>query len=772
MATQERSEAAIAQPVARTEPRRSTSRFERGLFYLLATMAIVYGFLAGLKTIAEFDLGWQMATGRWIVQHHQIPSVEVFSYTAAGQPWIYPVGAGLIFYGAFLLGGYALISWLAASACAAVVAILVRRRTVASAALAILAVPLITARTTPRAEMFTVMLFAATLSLLWQQHERGNAKLWLLPILMAAWVNLHPGFISGLGLLGAYIMVEALDMVWPEQRDAAVEHLRSAWPWLLATFAATLINPWGWKVFQVIARQEAAMGAHSQLILEWAPIPFNWMHIRSGLSPLDPDEFYVLLLILLVAVPAAVLQRQLGAAILMAAAPIPALRHMRFTALFSIIAVVIGSSVITSLVERGKPKISSVRWRAAMAMALILPVALLAVSRTRGIVTNRTYLAATNLVSFGTGLSWWFPEKAAAFVERENLPGQIFSTGSEGAFMIYRLGPKYKDYIDGRAIPFGTDMMLRSSRLKAIPPDSPEWKQEIERYDINVILIPIGRFSALQFFPMLKQFCQSDQWRPVYLDEVSVVFLRRRPETEDLIRRLQIDCLTAPLPAGSVSGNRSSAFNQWANAASVLHALGRDAEATNAVEKALNLVPASGYLYFLRGHIYEDAGNLAQAERDYLHSTRLEPNLVAPWSALAAFYQNRGQTETAIDAWRHAADASTSPWEPLVSLGYADLQAYKPKDALAAFDEAAGSIPSNSDLMVDKNVLANIAHGRARSWFYLGDLNRAIRFDEQASRLIADPNLWMQLAALYDRAGRPSDANRVRAQASVLANSR
>ena len=66
-------------------------------------IALVYAFAAGLKTIAHFDLGWQ-----WIVEHHQIPSTEVFTYTAAGQPWIYPVGSGLLFYGLYLLGGYAL----------------------------------------------------------------------------------------------------------------------------------------------------------------------------------------------------------------------------------------------------------------------------------------------------------------------------------------------------------------------------------------------------------------------------------------------------------------------------------------------------------------------------------------------------------------------------------------------------------------------------------------------------------------------------------------
>lgn len=753
-----------AAPPAPPEARSGGPARGRLLFYLLAGVALVYAFAAGLKTIAEFDLGWQMATARWIVQHHQIPSVDVLSYTAAGQPWIYPVGAGLIFYATFLLGGYALISWLAAFTCAGVVALLLRRGSLVSAALAILAVPAIASRTTPRAEMFTVLLFAATLSLLWEHHHSGNARLWPLPLLMAAWVNLHPGFIVGLGLLGGYVMLELLDLLWADQRSSALDRLRHAWPWLLATVAATLLNPWGWKVFQVVERQQAAMSEHSQLILEWAPIPLNWTRIQSGLSLMDPDWFYVLLLVAAIVVPIALLRRQFGAAILVGAAAIPPLRHMRFTALFSIVVVIVGGAVLSSFVDTLKPRITNTRLRPILAGAAVFLLACLVATRVMRTVTNRAYLSETSLVSFGAGLSWWFPEKAAAFVERENLPGQIFTTIENGAHLAYRLGPKYKDYLDGRAIPFGTDLMMRSIRLKASPPDSPLWKQEAERYDINVILIPIGRFSALQFFPVLKQFCESDQWRPVYVDEVSVVFLRRRPETEELIRRLQIDCATAPLPSSPAAGG-VTAFNQWANAASVLRALGRNQEAAAAVNQALAIFPDSGYLHYLRGHMFQESGNLGGAERDYLLATRLEPNLVAPWSALAAFDQDRGRMPEAIAAWENAADASRWPWEPLVSLGYANLQAHRPKEALAAFDRAASSLPEHYDLMVDNSVLANIAHGRSRSWYYLGDLRRAISFDEQAAQLLRDPDLWLQLASLYDQAGRPQDAARVRAQA-------
>jgi len=382
---------------------------ERILFYLLSAVALIYALSAGLKTIAEFDLGWQMATGRWIVQHHQIPSTEVFSYTAAGQPWIYPVGAGLLFYGVFLLGGYPVLSWLAAAACAGVVALLLRRGSAVFAALAILAVPLITSRTTPRAEMFTVVLFAATLSLLWQQHESGDARLWLLPVLMAAWVNLHPGFIAGLGLLGAYVMLEALDMLWPAQRSEATGRLRRAWPWLVVTLAATLLNPWGWNVFQVIARQEAAMGAHSQLILEWAPIPLNWVHIRNGLSPRDPDEFYVLLLVVILAVAIALMRRQIGATILMCGATFFPIRHMRFIALFGVVVVIVGGAVLTSFVDTLKHKMGGRRVRSMVAIAAVLPLVGLAAKRVTNVITDRTYLSGTNLVCSARDCPGGFP---------------------------------------------------------------------------------------------------------------------------------------------------------------------------------------------------------------------------------------------------------------------------------------------------------------------------------------------------------------------------
>ncbi len=201
-----------------------------------------------------------MATGRWVAQHHHIFSTDVFSYTSDGEPWIYPVGSGLIFYAAFLLGGFALISWLGAAACVGTIALLLRRGSAVSAAIAILAVPLIATRTTPRAEIFTVVLFAAYLSLLWENYQTGRAALWLLPLLMIAWVNLHLGFVAGLGLIAAFVGVELLELPSSDsRRREAIQRLKRALPWYAVTVVATLVNPWGWGLYQALVRQNQAM---------------------------------------------------------------------------------------------------------------------------------------------------------------------------------------------------------------------------------------------------------------------------------------------------------------------------------------------------------------------------------------------------------------------------------------------------------------------------------------------------------------------------------
>ena len=749
-------------------PSRGSPLRERFGFLLLAAVALMYAFLAGLRTVSDYDLFWQMATGRWVAQHHAVFSTDVFSYTAQGQPWIYPVGSGLLFYAAFLIGGYGLLSWLGAMACIATIALLLRRRSAVTEALAIIAVPAIAYRTAPRADMFTVVMFAAYLSILWEQYENGTGKLWLLPLLMAAWVNLHLGFIAGLALVCAYTALEAIRWFSTQRRQATGKTFKTAFPWLTATLLATLLNPWGWGIYRALFRQEAELAMHSERITEWIGISLNSAALKQAFSLHDPaSSGEWLLLCAAVAVVIAIFRRQWPAALLLAGGIWIAMRHVRFLALLACVVVVVGGAAFNSVLHAARSRIANGRLFSILTGGVVAGLVLLAAIRSFDLVSNRYYLSGNEISSFGPGLSWWFPEAAMDFIERENLPPQVFNGYEEGGYLVWRLGLKYRDYIDGRAIPFGPEALSHLQQVLQSSPDSANWQHEADMYGIKTAVFSLARLSGLKYVgSVLPDYCNSENWKPVYLDEVSAVFVRRLPETQALIERFPVDCSTAPLPAAARSRNKATEFNRWANTAALLLALHRNQEAASASARALSIFDNSAALWYIHGKALLLMGNLREAERDLLQSAALQVN-VATWSELADLYRSQRRFPDAIDALQRLAVISPHPPVILMALGYTYLEARRPKDALLAFDRAERALPPGTSNLA----LADADNGRALAWSMVGDLEKAASFEEMAVALAPRiSNYWNQLAHFYDLQGRATDAEKAREKAAALTN--
>jgi Flp pilus assembly protein TadD len=740
---------------------------ERRVFLILVGLALIYAFLAGLRTVSDLDTGWQLATGRWVVQHHHVPSVDVLSYTAQGEHWIYPVGAGVIFYLAFLIGGYALLSWMSAAACVGTIALLLRRGSAASAAIAILAVPLIAERTPPRADMFSVVLFAAFLSILWENYETGRARLWLLPLLMLVWVNVHFGFAAGLGLMLAYAGTEMLEVVCGAmRRRAALQRLRRAYPWLLGTAAVTLMNPWGWGIYRALLLQSQAQ---QSWIAEWKGIRFNWPTASAAFAQGGVrSAIFSLLAIAVIAGVMALLRRQWGAAILLFAAAYAPVRHIRMGAVFACIVVVVGGQNLAAALDRIGSWVRLPRLRTAFAGIAVMLLAMLTYSRSADLVTNRFYFGADpHLATFGTGLSWWFPRRAAEFIEQQHLPGQVFNTYDEGGYLTWQLGPQRLDYIDGRDTLFGVKRVEQERQLLASPPDSPLWKEETSRYNINTILLSRG--DGIDH-GQLKKLCASNTWQPVYLDEVSAVFVRRMPQTETLILRFGVDCTTAPLPAETDFSSRAQEFAAWSNAAGVLAVLGRNPEALHAADKALAMFPGSVSTRLVRAAALGGLNRLPEAEKELLTAVALSPSAYT-WSDLAQFYRHEGRGTEAIAALKKAVELQADPHQTLLELGYYALSAGHPEDALKALDRAERFASSDEKKTSGRGSFAyKLATGRAEAWKQMGDAKRAAAFQEEAVKLAPDaPQPWLNLAAIYELQGRSADADRAKARAASLA---
>jgi tetratricopeptide (TPR) repeat protein len=647
--------------------------------------------------------------------------------------------------------------------------LLVRRGGLWTAALAAIAVTVIADRTMARAAMFTALLFASLLTMLWEYHETGRAPLWSLPLLMLAWVNLHLGFEAGLALIAAYVGIELLEALWPARRKAALERLRRSWGWLLAAVFATLANPWGWGVYRALARQQSAMKQHSLWIAEWSPLRLNWTAISSAFSlHTTSGDIYLLVIAAVAGVTVAIWRRRFGVALLLAAAAWLDTQHVRYNALFAAVVVVLAAAAFADATAYVAARFHSNRSLLLRSIAVLF-ISAFVLFRVSELVRGRNYLEVNESTAFGVGLSPQMPSGAAGFLAHVDVGGNVFNTYEEGGFLSFVIGRRYPDYVDGRALPFGQQLIGRSGELSKAQPDSPEWQKEIARYNIAAIVLPLARYNVLEYFPALDQFCHSDIWKPVYLDDSSVVFVRRGEAT---IALLPVDCATAPLPAVPPTGTDRNAFDRWVNASAVLRSLGRNTEATAANERALAMFPTSAYARWNQAILSLMAGNLPAAEEQLRLAARYDPACPVIWANLGDVYEHQGKLADAIAVWEKASKLDPHSWNALLPLAYLYLEAHRPEDARAAFDELSSILSSDPQSVLPGATLARLLRGRAAVAVAMGDSAAAQRLEDEALRHDpGSPDDWRQLAHIYAIYGRASDAQRAEQHANDATSS-
>ncbi len=748
-------------------------------------------------------MGWHLATGRYVVQHHAIPSTDVLSYTSPGAEWIYPPFAGVLFYGIYNALGYAGLTWFCALALMALVACLVqgsfsRSESIAAAVLAIFAMPTLAVRMVPRPDLFTQLFFAIFLTQLWRFHRcsaadgdpehdgstaalrRARQRLWILPLVMLLWVNLHPGFLAGLGVLIAYLLVEGLELVFPLRRKTALLRLRQAWPALATTLAVTLLNPFGYKIFKaslaLAGVQPATQAATGPDVWELQAMPISLPSLAQALDWRGfGSSFWWLAVIAVIVIAVALWNRQLGAALVMAVALFGSIQHVRYQGMFAITAVVVGSTVLPDAFQKYRQasakvsvgRASPLRWLVAIvACALCL---LFTCVRIADLISSRAYIVANSATLFGPGESWWFPERAAAFIQRENLPGNIFQDYNLGGFAAWRLGPAYRDFIDGRNV--SPAVWTEKQGFISAPPDSPLWEKESDRRGINLLFFPLGRFSG-GGTPDLMSLCQSHLWRPVYLDEVSIVLLRNRPENRPWIDRFEVNCSTQQF-VPPTQASRRELSNFYANSGSVLLSLHRNDEAMDALVRGEGISPDDPVIHRTLALLYEARQQSGDAEQEYETALSLRKDLAVSWFDLGEFYFFHRRFADARPLVLTAAQLTLSPVREYLLLGYIDLALHQPEPALLDFSKAEKAILGHwqGRLIVDPDFYAEIAEGRAQAYLASGEQQRAIESQLEAIRRTPEVvSRWQALASIYDAAGRQDLAEQARQKAQALSS--
>src|SRR5436190_3325908 len=232
--------------------------------------------LGGNRLLIDPDTMWQVTVGQWIIDHREVPTVDVYSFTMRGEPWMSTQWLAQVLYAkAFAVAGWSGPVVLAAGAIAVTFALLTRflfRRLSGGATLTFFAAAL--ALTMPhmlaRPHVLALPLLVAWTAGLTAAADRREAPSFRLLPLMALWANLHGGFVFGLALLAPF----AFDALWNREGSRRTS---LALRWIafgVCALAASCVTPYGWESI-LASRKILELGELLHLIYEWMWADFS-----------------------------------------------------------------------------------------------------------------------------------------------------------------------------------------------------------------------------------------------------------------------------------------------------------------------------------------------------------------------------------------------------------------------------------------------------------------------------------------------------------------
>ena len=501
---------------AQSEPRVLIS----GATFAAAALALI-ACTATFLIPPDYDYWWHLADGRYIVTHHALPAPDVFSFTATGRPlvvheWLTEVPMYLLHHAFGIRGPLALFALGAVAVVLLTFSTLRRLQLRAGAAFGLTFVMLaaIWLFTGPRPQVAGFALTAAEIWLLERWIAGHDRSIWALPPLIWLWGNLHGSFEIGLAL-PALILAGEVVASWLNWKSAIRLPTRARLRLAAATavsLALLPVNPNGLPLLiYPLAKLHDPLAR--QFIAEWMPAdisnPIFWPFalLAGG---------YVMLL--------AVRRPQIPASdLLIAMALIGASLATRKYVPFAAICLAAPIGRVLAQPNRGdaetpifiarlsagrRPRTSgyappTIRTQILFLVELIALVCVLVL-----------FVRATDPM---TAVRRQQPVAAIDALGAAGIGGPLFNDYNWGGYLIWRLWPQTRVFIDGRG-----DMYIRGGELRQYM-DVVQLQANagavLDQYQIRTVLFQKDT-------PLIRYLLDTGRWRAAY-DDGRVVVLKR-----------------------------------------------------------------------------------------------------------------------------------------------------------------------------------------------------------------------------------------------------
>ena len=505
------------------------------LIFIILLCAMSSGALAP-RLLGDASVGWHIRNGERMLRTHSITRVDPFSVTMGGQTWyawewLYDAKIAGIHHWMGLNGVVFFTAVIIALTFALTLRLCLRRGADLPVAALLLALSLgvsmihLFARPHVLSWLFTVIWFQLLDSSESANLAASPRRLWYLPALMLLWVNVHGGFVLGFALLGLYLLSAAIRYYRSrdgEESRSLAQRSKTLGIVTVASLAASLINPYGYELHVHVYRY----------------LTSRWLmnHIDEFLSPnfhgVAQQCFVAILLITIVALAAARNKPSLSRVLVLLLATYSGLYAARSLPVSSLLFTLIVAPLWTqALTDARENENLSLRLRAFVSRWQEFT------GRVRNVELGfRGHLWPAAAVFLGVlvcahqgrlGTTQWMhahfdpkhiPVQATDTIVERGIREPIFAPDSWGGYLIYRLYPENRVFVDDRHDFYGVDFLrdyLKAIRL------TPDWDKFLNEKHVNWALLPAG--SALA--NMLEE---TTQWNVVYRDGTAVLLERKQ----------------------------------------------------------------------------------------------------------------------------------------------------------------------------------------------------------------------------------------------------
>ncbi len=519
-------------------------------------------FTAFLTPMELGDIWWHLRTGQWLWQERALPAVDPFSLGGGegGQFvlrgfWLFE----LLVYGLWRLAGlYGLIALKAGvfTACFVLLGRLLRHYGLEPLIAFLVLLPAVFIASfydEIRPQTFTFLFFTATLYLLERRRAEPAFKpIWGLPVLMLLWSNIHAGFVSGLGLIAFYLLA---GLIRGERKAGFLVVL-------LAAFGASALNPNGLKAVSL------TLGMFTGSLSGGAPIH---EHLSAAeFSAFTGEGGLRAALIALTVLGALsfllrVKRPDVYHLILFPAFSFSAFTTFRAGLFFAVIAGMVVGKNLSGLKIPGK---LNARGTPALALVFILTGA---------------FLLPRSILEKPTINERLIPVKIADFIESKRPPGNIFHPYEWGGYLMWRLYPEYKVFIDGRALGL-------TKEYDEVAGAGASWREVLDRHKVNTVgFWPLMPYKS-RVPGIVLALMKDEGWSPVYWDLQGVAFVRA-PLAENPIKKEALwELLQSLIAAGLME---SPSAEGYTSLGIVQLERGMRRDAIEAFENALALDPGN-----------------------------------------------------------------------------------------------------------------------------------------------------------------------------------